>query len=343
MSITAYIGINGSGKTYEVVRSVMLPAFLNGRRIVTNIEGVTHDNFMKFILNDEKLKDITPGIVIPVSDDDVNKEDFLPYKGAGDTFCKPGDLICIDEAWRFWETDKMLLKGHRSFFAEHRHFSDKDSGFTCDIVVISQDLGTLCRFIKSRIETTYRMQKHLALGLAKRYRVDVYMGAKPFTKYLTSSYQEKYNPQYFSLYRSHDEKNAKEARVDKRQNIFRQTKLWVVLFFSIMSISVAIFFVYSFLNRGQENNQKIVHAQKTEPAAPLSSVAAPSPPVATLPLSRTWKISGTLKAHGADFVIISDSNGVFRLIGKEVFIGQGMMMYALIDNERVTYFSGSMK
>ncbi|WP_224654015.1 zonular occludens toxin domain-containing protein [Pectobacterium versatile] len=136
MSITAYIGINGSGKTYEVVRSVMLPAFLNGRRIVTNIEGVTHENFMNFmnfILNDEKLKDVIPGIVIPVSDDDVNKEDFLPYKGAGDTFCKSGDLICIDEAWRFWETDKMLLKGHRSmcwfFMAHQKTFKDYNKLF----------------------------------------------------------------------------------------------------------------------------------------------------------------------------------------------------------------------
>ena len=343
MSITAYIGILGSGKTYEVVRSVILPAFLNGRRIVTNIEGVTHEKFMDFILNDEKLKDITPGIVIPVSDDDVNKESFLPYKGSGETFCKPGDLICIDEAWRFWETDKMLLTGHRSFFAEHRHFADKESGFTCDIVIISQDLGSICRFIKSRIETTYRMQKHLALGLAKRYRVDIYMGAKTYKKSLTSSYQEKYNPKYFPLFHSHDERNAKETRVDKRQNIFRQAKLWIMFLFSIISFALATYFISSFLNRGQTSSQNIVHAQKTEPAAPLPSVAPSSPPVAVLPLSRTWKISGTLKDHGADFVIISDSNGAFRLIGKEVFIGQGMMMYALIDNERVTYFSGSVK
>ncbi|WP_280528188.1 zonular occludens toxin domain-containing protein [Dickeya dadantii] len=53
MSITAYIGINGSGKTYEVVRSVILPAFLNGRRIVTNITGVTNEKFIEFVSSDE--------------------------------------------------------------------------------------------------------------------------------------------------------------------------------------------------------------------------------------------------------------------------------------------------
>ena len=43
MPINAYTGLMGSGKTYEVVTNVILPAVLQGRRIVTNIEGINID------------------------------------------------------------------------------------------------------------------------------------------------------------------------------------------------------------------------------------------------------------------------------------------------------------
>ena len=41
MAILAYVGIPGSGKSYEVVSSVILEHFKKGRRIVSNIVGVT--------------------------------------------------------------------------------------------------------------------------------------------------------------------------------------------------------------------------------------------------------------------------------------------------------------
>ena len=97
-----------------------------------------------------------------------------------DTFCKAGDLIVIDEVWRIWGSDKDIPKNHRSFIAEHRHFAHAETGVTCDLVVINQDVAQIPRFIKDRIETTYRMQKHIALGLRNRYRVDVFQGIKLF-------------------------------------------------------------------------------------------------------------------------------------------------------------------
>lgn len=37
MAISAYVGVPGSGKSYEVVKSVILPAIKSGRRVVSNI------------------------------------------------------------------------------------------------------------------------------------------------------------------------------------------------------------------------------------------------------------------------------------------------------------------
>ncbi len=40
MAISAYIGIPSSGKSYEAVCNVIIPAFTSGRRVVTNIYGL---------------------------------------------------------------------------------------------------------------------------------------------------------------------------------------------------------------------------------------------------------------------------------------------------------------
>ncbi|EPZ1805653.1 zonular occludens toxin domain-containing protein, partial [Escherichia coli] len=40
MPISAYVGSLGSGKSYEVVSSVIVPACASGRRVVTNIYGI---------------------------------------------------------------------------------------------------------------------------------------------------------------------------------------------------------------------------------------------------------------------------------------------------------------
>ena len=50
MAILAYVGIPGSGKSYEVVSSVILEHFRKGRRIVRNIEGVTQEKLIHYCI-----------------------------------------------------------------------------------------------------------------------------------------------------------------------------------------------------------------------------------------------------------------------------------------------------
>ena len=99
MAISAYIGIPGSGKSYEAVCNVIIPAFTSGRRVVTNIYGLQKDKIT------ERYPDAT-GEIIVVDNDDVLKADFFPFKGGEGSFCQFGDLIVIDEAWRIFGSDK---------------------------------------------------------------------------------------------------------------------------------------------------------------------------------------------------------------------------------------------
>lgn len=204
MAINAYVGVPGSGKTYEVVSSVILPAFLNGRRIITNIEGISQDNFLDYIDEQNKSKKernridySSLGTIIKVNDEDVLKPNFVPYKASlNETIAKNGDLICLDEIWRIFDDSKKILEEHKSFIAEHRHFVN-EKGNTSDLVVINQSISNVPKFIKDRIENTYKMTKLLAIGMRNRYRVDVYSGSRLYKTNLIQSIQAKYNPQIF--------------------------------------------------------------------------------------------------------------------------------------------------
>ncbi|KND83162.1 zonular occludens toxin domain-containing protein [Aggregatibacter actinomycetemcomitans] len=160
MAISAYVGIPGSGKSYEVVSSVIVENYLKGRRIVTNIEGITDEKVREYCLNKKNAKEDDLGQLIRVSDEDCQRDDFFPYKGSDEnTICKSGDLICIDEVWRIFPTNE-IKSNHRSFIAEHRHFTDEETGVCCDLVVINQSVAGIPRFVKDRIQVLINL-RHL--------------------------------------------------------------------------------------------------------------------------------------------------------------------------------------
>lgn len=57
MAITAYIGVPGSGKSYEVVKSVIIPAVASGRRIVSNIYGLNHEAIIQYCYKNKLISD----------------------------------------------------------------------------------------------------------------------------------------------------------------------------------------------------------------------------------------------------------------------------------------------
>lgn len=174
-----------SGKSYEVVSEVVVPAIREGRRVVTNIDGISQEKIHAFLKtkhpNDDEL---TYGLVVHVDNAKVFEPDFFPYyddqKGAHtDTVVQPGDLVCIDEAWRFWgATDCKLHKNHRSFFLEHGHFTNPKTKVACDLVLMIQDMNTLNRFVKVVVAFNFRTHKKVSLGMNNTYSLTMWEGYK---------------------------------------------------------------------------------------------------------------------------------------------------------------------
>ncbi|HDV7208520.1 TPA: hypothetical protein RJ161_002323 [Mannheimia haemolytica] len=361
MAINAYVGVPGSGKTYEVVSSVILPAFLNGRRIITNIEGISQDNFLDYIDEQNKSKKernridySSLGTIIKVNDEDVLKPNFVPYKASlNETIAKNGDLICLDEIWRIFDDSKKILEEHKSFIAEHRHFVN-EKGNTSDLVVINQSISNVPKFIKDRIENTYKMTKLLAIGMRNRYRVDVYSGSRLYKTNLIQSIQAKYNPQIFKLYKSYDSDNAKEQSIDSRNNIFKSTWFILKMLFSVLFIIGGSIYLYNTYNKQttlpieeekpslnkQQEKQKYTNPIisndwfiKNEEEEISNSIEKDKG------LSSKWRIIGYIKKDNKNLAILTDDKYI-RYEYLSSFSNDGNLLSGHIDGYRVTFYSG---
>ncbi|BFU62793.1 zonular occludens toxin domain-containing protein [Rodentibacter abscessus] len=339
MAILAYVGIPGSGKSYEVVSSVILEHFRKGRRIVSNIEGVTQEKLTHYCIK-KGDKESNLGEFISVTDEICQQPDFFPYKGATETVCDAGDLICLDEVWRIFPSDK-IHENHRSFLAEHRHFTHEITGECCDLVVINQSISQLPRFIKDRIEMTYQMSKLTALGMSNRYRVDIFTGAKTTKTNKTLQLQRKYDKEIFQLYKSYDGENGKENVVDGRGNILKSFQFKAMTALVLILFIVGIYAFKSFFPNEQESSFKVLIPPKQEEKS-VTSLQERKPFLSPiqLKLSDKWRITGELTKNGNAFVILADNQGNLRLEPRSQFQFSGRMLQGEIDNQIVNYYSG---
>jgi zona occludens toxin len=255
MAQFAYTGIQGSGKSYEVVQGVIVPNVAKGRRVVTNVTGLQYEKICAYITDNFQNHADEFGEIVQVDNERISEPFFFPLEEKESPFLaaiaritdadliadlqnkhlewknsflvKGGDIVILDECWRWYTSDAPLPDNHLKFFRMHRHFLHPVSGQCCDIVLIVQDIGDLRRNIRATLEKSFLMQKHTDLGMPDRYVVSVYGGNKQIKRAFIEDFQKKYNPEIFPLYQSHSQKeqggaDAKEERVDTRGSIFNR-------------------------------------------------------------------------------------------------------------------------
>ncbi|EBR4270925.1 zonular occludens toxin [Salmonella enterica] len=334
MAITAYIGLPGSGKSYEMVRSVIIPALKVGRRIVTNVYGVDNEKIKQYILKDKNLEPDSLGELIFVTNEQVLKPDFYPVSGVDNPVVQAGDLIILDECHRFFASDKDMTQQAKIFAAEHRHYVNAQ-GHTSDLVVVNQALGTLCKFLKERIETTYRMTKLIALGFDNRYRVDVFSGCRLSNANKINSYQEKYRPEIYSLYSSYDGANASEQRIDSRARVFKKSTIFyffVFVAFAVWAVMTYVVPIFTGQSWGIKKTTENKISQTVSDTSQQQSVEAVSQSV-------EWCISGIYFDGNRNFVLLKDTSGHLRMVSRNTFQGDGIMLHGVVDGQQVNTWS----
>ena len=345
MAINAYVGLQGSGKTFEVVSSVIVPALAKGRRVVTNIGGINKELIAKYIEQELKVDPDKIGELIAVKNEDVVQSEFFPDEQMPDmpSVVQGGDLVCIDEVWQFWGAGGKIGANAMQFMRMHRHYVDKDSGGTCDIALMIQDLTSLHRSIRAVVELTVKMTKLKNLGFTSKYRVELYEGGR-VTKAARFDYHLKnYNKKIFPLYQSYAGGAGKEAQMDSRQNIWMNKKLWFIFGIGILASIFTVNQILKFFSgKTVAGKGSSVSVEASKAAGDIPAIKLPVKP-SQPELSKTYRLAGTFKASGEVWAVLVDNDGRMRLESPSQFNGKGMVAAGLIDGERVTTFTGQVK
>lgn len=345
MAINVYTGLMGSGKSYECVSSVIVPAVAQGRRVVTNISGVDNDLVRAYCAEKLSVPIDKCGLVVHVQNDDVSTPRFLPHGNDAETICLPGDLICIDEAWRFWGTDCKLLAEHKVFFREHRHYCHPVSGVSCDLVLMVQDIGDLHRILKVVVELTFRTTKLKSLGLNRSYRVEWWESYR-LTRAKRIGVQNKvYDKSVFPLYSSYQAQSGSgtESQVDKRQNVLANRTLWVLMLGVVCLGGWGAWTVYrQFHPHSAAPSPTLSRSPALPvPGAPSFNVGA-APRTSVPSVSSRWRIAGFFSTGRQQFVLLASPSGRIRVADPSAFQLSGAAMVGAVGADSVYTWSGSL-
>lgn len=214
MSIVAYVGLPGHGKSYGVVENVIIPSLKNKRVVYTNIP-----------MNQEKCLDDFGMCVVPFDITDIVKNPSW-----FNNVFEAGSIIVLDEVWRLWPAGlkaNAAREEDKIFLAEHRH-QVGSNGFSTEIYLVTQDLSQVAMFARSLVENTFRMVKRSNIGFDRRFRVDVYFGAVTGNKPSLSMREREihggvFKKEIYAYYKSHTKSQTggagDETRTDKRFNV----------------------------------------------------------------------------------------------------------------------------
>jgi zona occludens toxin len=370
MSIKAYTGRMGSGKTYEVVSVVILGALRSGRRVVSNIAGLDYGAMRSYLLKDgvipEKigtLESVAHDAVLDpffwrTDDSYVEKKKSrapVDESESHEPFLRAGDLLVLDEVWRFWEgfSARDMPGRVMNFFRMHRHFVHPETGVTCDVALITQDILDIARRIRVVIEETYYMEKHVLLGMNNHYRVDVYSGTR-LSSVPVRSFQRTYDPDFFVFYNSHSQKqeggtDAVEVNIDGRGNILKGWFFRIVIPLSVIVLFFSIYYVWGFFSRPATKSLPDNKGKVQNPVT-SSPVSVPSSRVNLIPKDKISELlstsiprlayyskSGSIVRARIEFI---DSSGVARHYSQDTLLMYGWRLFFSPDGSAAFLSNG---
>lgn len=299
MPVNAYSGTPGSGKTYTVLSSVILEHLAVGRRVVTNLEGLRLGSIRNYLMKKKKIRPENIGELVLVPDSAIGLPKFFPseYKPTGledahdameaddgvavtvtDSVVQPGDLVIIDEAWKWFEQGSDISEDMLNFFRFHRHYKHPDTDIPCDLIVITQSIIDLDKRLKRLIVHTSVTNKLVEVGMSNQCRVDLYSKTLTNRKPLRTQVIT-YKSEIYSLYSSSRGGKSSKGSL-KEQLIDKRVVIWRNPLFVIFLVAGVVMVIYGFFNtmRGYDKFEDSLSAKPkpliTEPPATVPFMAS---------------------------------------------------------------------
>lgn len=340
MAINAYTGLMGSGKTYEVVASVVLPALLRGRRVVSNIEGLDYEKIKTYLA--EKNPGAKLGELVHVTNQQIEAAGFFPCRDGDDSaIVHGGDMVCIDEAWRFFGSSTKIRPETQIFLREHRHYTHPDTGTACDLALMLQSIGDLHRTVKAVVELSFRTHKLKTVGLNRRYRLDMFEGTTQKISMRANTWQKSYDAAIYGLYSSYAAGSGKELAIDSRQNVLKDPRNWLMFAGVLIVFAVgayALNYIYSRYKGGDKDKAKPVAAQTAPGGASPAAPAVPTPPKTSQ--SADWRLAGRIVTPRGERAVLVGQAARLRVEDPALFMGHGWDKRAMVEGEQISAWSG---
>lgn len=210
--ITFLEGLPGSGKSYESVVHRLIPALLEGREIVTNVDGINHAQISELTGIPEKM--LKKMIHL------IDGEQVIEL----DKHFVPNALHIIDELQNYFPARREpLTPGLSDFVTKHRHHG-------IDLVCMGQDYRDCHALWRRRIEIKMQFLQLGAVGKPDSYKWTSYRakgkGASDLQFDKIQSGVRKYDPAYFGTYASYvSEDTNTETYTDARVNLWNNKGL----------------------------------------------------------------------------------------------------------------------
>jgi len=305
MAIKIYSGRPGTGKSYNAVANVIIPAIKQARTVVTNV-----------VLNKSEIYDDYPDANILTIPFALTHSDIANYLDL--SLWPRGSVFVIDEGAKLFPTGQKVTNVPPSlitFFTEHRHSVGSD-GYSSEIFVLAQDSSQLAKFLRDLVDTTYHHVKLDKHGMSKTFRVDIYdgcvSGANPRGDFVESKLG-KYKDNVTKYYKSHTQKaagtdTALEASPDQRGS---NIKVYVYAVLAVPAFLVLGYFALSsfdsLFSSGAEVPPDVVPVQSED----VSSASFHTEPV---PVSRSRNDAPSLSDDWRLSGVISGANGLVAII-----------------------------
>ena len=333
MAVTAYVGEPGSGKTYEVVTEVVLPALREGRRVVSNIRGLHYDEMKAYLMVDCAVPEAAIGELRLVDVEDPGTPSFFYTESNTDSVVRPGDLVVLDECWRWFGKGMPINKAMFEFFRMHRQYVDA-KGVSCDVVLISQSIQDIDRKVLVVIEKHFRMEKYKAFGSKKHYSVEMFNGYKVSNNARVRLMTRKYDPRFYPFYSSYAGKGGDEREVDKRFNIWKSPFFVIGIPCAVVVAGLGMWGTLRFFAKGTAAKPAAVRQEKAA-GAPAEKAQGSAPAVSE------WRSVGFV-SRGARNVFVVEQEGRYRFVaGTPDFLIDGLDVKVGVDGKAATGFSGS--
>ena len=337
MAIYCHTGYPGAGKSHALVKDIIVPAVLSGRRVLTNIDGINPDAVFGYCA--ERAVDAAQlGSVVYFDGQKCLESDFWPTEVIPDTktVVKGGDLIVFDE-WRLyfknrgngWATDDVV-----KFMRWHRHLTH-EKGHATDVHIGTQLATDLHPDIRGLCERSYKYQKLRAVGLDNQYSWKVWQGhLQPKGEHYANG-TGSYDKEIFPLYKSSQATAGSHAelKTNNRDNIWRQPSTIAAIVAPVILIAAG-WWALSDLYSGTDENVKV-------DAQPGSTVAMAQAQVAPQVQQSGWRIVGHIEGENGVRVIVADEKGAMQTVKPDTFdFDQGRPMSGTVDGRKVTASDG---